>query len=52
MVHKESFPLVDLRIDLSPQPLTELRFLWELYQPMMNDYVVRVVEPDKAVMPS
>lgn len=52
VVHQESFPLVDLRIDLSPQPLTELRFLWELYQPMMNDYVVRVVEPDKAVMPS
>jgi uncharacterized Ntn-hydrolase superfamily protein len=52
VVHQESFPLVDLRIDLSPQPLTELRFLWELYQPMMTDYVVRVVEPDKAVAPA
>jgi uncharacterized Ntn-hydrolase superfamily protein len=51
VVHQESFPLVDLRIDLSPQPLTELRFLWELYQPQMNDYVVRVVEPDKAAVP-
>lgn len=51
VVHQESFPLVDLRIDLSPQPLTELRYLWELYQPMMNDYVVRVVEPDKAMVP-
>ena len=51
VVHQESFPLVDLRIDLSPQPLTELRFLWELYQPSMNDYVVRVVEPDKAAVP-
>lgn len=52
VVHQESFPLVDLRIDLSPQPLTELRFLWELYQPQMNDYVVRVMEPDKAVVPT
>lgn len=51
VVHQESFPLVDLRIDLSPLPLTELRFLWELYQPSMNDYVVRVVEPDKAAVP-
>lgn len=48
VVHRESFPFVDLRVDLSSRPLVELRFLWELYQPMASDYVVRAVDPDKA----
>jgi uncharacterized Ntn-hydrolase superfamily protein len=48
VVHRESFPFVDLRVDLSPQPLVELRFLWELYEPAADNYVVRAVEPDKA----
>ena len=51
VVHKESFPFVDLRVDLSPRPLEELRFLWELYQPAAEDYVVRAVDPDRAVPP-
>jgi uncharacterized Ntn-hydrolase superfamily protein len=51
VVHRESFPYVDLRVDLSPQPLTELRFLWELYRPEADAYVVRAVDPDKAVAP-
>ena len=51
VAHKESVPFVDLRIDLSPRPLEELRFLWELYQPMADDYVVRAVDPDKAAPP-
>jgi len=50
-VHKETFPFVDLRVDLSPTPLSELRFLWELYQPAANDFVVRAVDPDKAAVP-
>jgi uncharacterized Ntn-hydrolase superfamily protein len=50
VVHKESFPFVDLRVDLSPRPLEELRFLWELYQPAAEDYVVRAVDPDKATV--
>jgi uncharacterized Ntn-hydrolase superfamily protein len=48
VVHRESFPFVDLRVDLSPRPLEELRFLWELYQPAADAYVVRAVDPDKA----
>jgi uncharacterized Ntn-hydrolase superfamily protein len=51
VVHRESFPYVDLRVDLSPTPLTELRYLWELYQPTANDFVVRAVDPDKAAVP-
>jgi len=51
VVHRESFPYVDLRVDLSTQPLTELRFLWELYRPEAETYVVRAVDPDKAPTP-
>ena len=51
VVHRESFPYVDLRVDLSAQPLAELRFLWELYRPEAETYVVRAVEPDKAPTP-
>ena len=51
VVHRESFPYVDLRVDLSAQPLTELRFLWELYRPEAEAYVVRAVDPDKAQTP-
>jgi uncharacterized Ntn-hydrolase superfamily protein len=48
VVHRENFAFVDLRVDLSPQPLIELRYLWELYEPSADTYVVRALEPDKA----
>jgi uncharacterized Ntn-hydrolase superfamily protein len=51
VVHREAFPYVDLRVDLSPQPLVELRFLWELYRPEAETYVVRAVDPDRAPSP-
>jgi uncharacterized Ntn-hydrolase superfamily protein len=51
VVHSESFPFVDLRVDLNSRPLVELRFLWELYQPTADSYVVRAVDPDKAPGP-
>ncbi len=51
VAHRESFPFVDLRVDLSPQPLVQLRFLWELYQPTADAYVVRAVDPDNAPPP-
>jgi uncharacterized Ntn-hydrolase superfamily protein len=46
VVHEQDFPLVDLRIELDPQPLTALRFLWELYQPQAETYVQRAIDPD------
>ncbi|MGD9885140.1 MAG: DUF1028 domain-containing protein [Reyranella sp.] len=52
VVHRESFPYVDLRVDLNSQPLVELRFLWELYQPQAAAYVVRAVDPDQAPGPA
>jgi uncharacterized Ntn-hydrolase superfamily protein len=48
VVHEESFPFVDLRVELSPRPLEELRFLWETYQPSADLYVTRGVDPDSA----
>jgi uncharacterized Ntn-hydrolase superfamily protein len=51
VAHREPFPYVDLRVDLSSQPLTELRFLWELYRPEADAYVVRAIDPGKAESP-
>ena len=48
VVHQESFPFVDLRVDLNSRPLVELRFLWELYEPTADNYIVRAVDPDRA----
>ena len=52
VVHRERFPFVDLRVDLHAQPLVGLRFLWELYQPQAEPYVVRAVDPDRAPGPA
>lgn len=52
VVHRERFPYVDLRVDLSAQPLVELRFLWELYRPEIDAYVVRAIDPDQAATPA
>lgn len=51
VVHEQSFPLVDLRVELHPQPLVELRFLWELYRPQAELYVRRAVDPDSVPYP-
>ena len=41
VAHRESFPFVDLRVDLDPRPLVQLRFLWELYQPTAGSRSIR-----------
>ena len=51
VVHEQSFPLVDLRVELDPQPLVELRFLWELYRPQLEPYVRRAIDPDSVPYP-
>jgi uncharacterized Ntn-hydrolase superfamily protein len=48
VVHCESFPLVDLRVDNGADPVPRLRALWEEYQPWMDEFVIRAVEPDRA----
>ena len=45
VVHEESFPLLDLRVEFDRNPLAELRFLWEVYRPQTKLYVQRAVDP-------
>jgi uncharacterized Ntn-hydrolase superfamily protein len=51
VVHEQSFPLVDLRVELDPQPLAKLRFLWELYRPQAELYVRLALDPDSVPYP-
>ena len=45
---KEVWPLADLRVDWSDQPIADLRRLWMLYEPQMQDYYMRALDPDQA----
>jgi hypothetical protein len=51
VVHEQSFPLVDLRVELDPQPLPALRFLWELYRSQAELYMRRALDPDSVPYP-
>ncbi|MCP5153007.1 MAG: DUF1028 domain-containing protein [Ectothiorhodospiraceae bacterium] len=51
VVHRESFPLVDLRVELDPRPIDQLAFLWELYRPQAELYVRRAVDPQSIPYP-
>ena len=52
VVHEQAFPLVDLRVEFDRAPLTELRFLWEIYRPQMERFVTQVIDPDSLPYPS
>jgi uncharacterized Ntn-hydrolase superfamily protein len=52
VVERESFPLIDLRVDFDPQPLVQLRWLWEIYEPSVKLYVDRAVNPDSEPGPA
>ena len=51
VVDEHPFPLVDLRVEFDRAPLSELRFLWEVYQPRMEVFVTRAVDPDSVPYP-
>ncbi|MBB4860662.1 putative Ntn-hydrolase superfamily protein [Novosphingobium chloroacetimidivorans] len=48
IVDRESWPLVDLRVDWDEAPITRLHSLWVLWQPQMHDYVTRGIDPMQA----
>jgi uncharacterized Ntn-hydrolase superfamily protein len=49
VVHEQSWPLVDLRVDWDDgNPISTLHRLWERFQPQMIDYVTRALEPTAA----
>ena len=52
VVERESFPLIDLRVDYDSQPLVQLRWLWEIYEPSVKLYVDRAVNPDSVPGPA
>lgn len=44
-----SWPVAELRVDWAEQaPVAELRALWERYEPQMNDYLLRAIDPTRA----
>jgi uncharacterized Ntn-hydrolase superfamily protein len=42
------WPATDLRVDWHEQPIAELRRLWQLWQPLEDDYQTRGVDPSSA----
>jgi uncharacterized Ntn-hydrolase superfamily protein len=42
------WPIADLRVDWSDDPIGDLRQLWELWKPQMDDYVTRALNPISA----
>jgi uncharacterized Ntn-hydrolase superfamily protein len=46
---EQPWPLVDLRIDWDERdPVAALRDLWTAYEPQMQDYVIRALDPGSA----
>ena len=49
VVREVPWPLVDLRVDWKDEdPVSELRRIWEVYAPQMEDYVLRALSPGRA----
>ena len=46
VVHEQSFPLVDLRVDYDRSCIAQLRFLWENYTPSMGAFVQRALDAE------
>lgn len=48
VVDRQAWPLVDLRVDRHEAPVSELESLWREYEPQMDAYVTRALDPDQA----
>jgi uncharacterized Ntn-hydrolase superfamily protein len=48
VVDRQSWPVVDLRVDWQDAPLAALRALWTVYAPQLEAYVTRALDPDSA----
>lgn len=42
------WPVVNLRADWHIEPITELRMIWQNYEPQMQAYITRAKDPDNA----
>ena len=45
VVDKLEWPVVNLRVDWSETPIEDLYQLWKVYEPQVEDYVVRALNP-------
>ena len=43
-----SWPLAELRIDWDDDPIAKMYAGWEVYEPQINDYVTRALDPNEA----
>jgi uncharacterized Ntn-hydrolase superfamily protein len=48
VVREVSWPIIDLRIDWHDEPVHALGTLWNLYEPQVEDYVRRALDPAAA----
>lgn len=45
VVREVSWPIVDLRVDWSEDPIGDLSRVWSVYAPQIDDYVRRAIDP-------
>lgn len=43
-----AWPIIDLRVDWSEDPMADMLALWEVYKPQVDDYVTRGLNPDNS----
>lgn len=49
VAHEHSWPLVDLRVDwTTAEPVSQLIEIWRAYEPQVNDYTTRALNPAAA----
>jgi uncharacterized Ntn-hydrolase superfamily protein len=48
VVDRHVFPICDLRVDWHEAPIAELRRIWQVFRPQMEDYVLRALDPTRA----
>jgi uncharacterized Ntn-hydrolase superfamily protein len=48
VVREVSWPIIDLRVDWQDAPLDALGAVWDVYQPQIDDYVRRALDPTAA----
>ncbi|MDH5352900.1 MAG: DUF1028 domain-containing protein [Gammaproteobacteria bacterium] len=43
-----SWPLAELRIDWDDDPIGKMSAAWEVYEPQIDDYITRAIQPEEA----
>lgn len=44
-----SFPEINLRVDWHDDPVAELKRVWDAYEPQVDNFMLRVLDPDAAI---